>query len=200
MVPIFLLAEIGELLVARVEPEDVSSDGFGAHTVDDDANELSRLATSEVHLIAIPKVHSAVVRACGTRAVRGGRLLGEHEVELQLEVFESRQRNEIPTFLTRPGLSTNDDAVLYFPARVARAQGRSAARRDSPAGEVLAIAEQLPRLRRLQRRREHETKQRDDANRNASHRNSPTMAHLASGYSEYRAELPRMASRICPRL
>src|SRR5437016_11362309 len=38
MVPIFLLAEIRKLLVARVEPEDVSSDGFGMHTVDDDAN------------------------------------------------------------------------------------------------------------------------------------------------------------------
>src|SRR5437879_7611616 len=61
MVPIFLLAEIRELLVARVEPEDVSSDGFGMHTVDDDANELSRLATPEVHLIAGPQIHAAVV-------------------------------------------------------------------------------------------------------------------------------------------
>src|SRR2546425_8011458 len=56
MVPILLLAEIGELLVARVEPEDISSDGLGMHTVNDDANELSGLATAEVHLIAIPKI------------------------------------------------------------------------------------------------------------------------------------------------
>src|SRR6185436_8321601 len=94
MVPILLLAEIGELLVARVEPEDVSSDGLGVHTVDDDADELSGLTTPEVHLIAGPQRHAAVVRAVGTQAVRGGRLLGEHEVELQLEVFESRLRSE----------------------------------------------------------------------------------------------------------
>src|SRR5439155_14778524 len=84
MVPILLLAEIGELFVARVEPEDVSSDGLGVHTMDDDANELSSLATPEVHLIAGPQIHAAIVRACGTRAVRGGRLFGEHEHELQL--------------------------------------------------------------------------------------------------------------------
>src|SRR5262249_57896805 len=65
MVPVLLLAEIGELLIARVEPEDVSSDGLGIHTVNDDANELSGLATAQVHLIAVPKIHSAVVRACG---------------------------------------------------------------------------------------------------------------------------------------
>src|SRR5206468_12952480 len=45
MVPILLLAEIGELLVARIEPENVSSDRIGVNTVDDDANELSGLAT-----------------------------------------------------------------------------------------------------------------------------------------------------------
>src|SRR5436309_12815252 len=125
MVPIFLLAEIRELLVARVEPEDVSSDGFGMHTVDDDANELSRLATPEVHLIAGPQIHAAVVGACGTRAVRGCRLLGKHEVDLQLEVFESRQRNETLTFLTRSCPSANDDAVLHFPAGLGGAQGRT---------------------------------------------------------------------------
>src|SRR5438105_13448965 len=54
MVPILLLAEIGELLVARVEPEDVSSDGLGMHTVNDDTNELASLATAEIHLITIP--------------------------------------------------------------------------------------------------------------------------------------------------
>src|SRR6188474_2517786 len=103
MVPILLLAEIRELLVARVEPEDVSSDGFGMHTVDDDADELSGLTTPEVHLIAGPQRHAAVVGAIGTRAVRGSRLLGKHEVELQLEVFEFRLRNETPTPLTRSG-------------------------------------------------------------------------------------------------
>src|SRR5437867_1192573 len=176
MVPIFLLAEIRELLVARVEPEDVSSDGFRMHTVDDDANELSRLATPEVHLIAGPQIHAAVVGACGTRAVRGCRLLGKHEVDLQLEVFESRQRNETPTFLTRSCPSANDDAVLHFPAGLGGAQGRTvAARWDGPAGEVLAIEERLPRLGRLQRRQEHETKQRDDAKRNAFHRNPLTL-------------------------
>ena len=39
MVPILLLAEIGELLVTRVEPEDVSFDGLGMHSVNDNANE-----------------------------------------------------------------------------------------------------------------------------------------------------------------
>src|SRR6185295_17125520 len=175
MVPILPLAEIGEFLVARVEPEDVSSDGFGMHTVDDDADELSCLSTPEVHLITGPQIHTAVVSAVGTRAVRSGRLFGEHEVELQLEVFESRLRNETPTFLTRSGLSANDDAVLHFPAGVGGAPGRSAARWDGPAGEVLAIEERLPRLGRLQRRHEHETKQRDDANRHAFHRNPPTL-------------------------
>src|SRR5688572_12828993 len=60
MVPILLLAEIRKLLVARVEPEDVSSDGLGVHTVDDDANELSCLTTPEVHLIARPQRHATV--------------------------------------------------------------------------------------------------------------------------------------------
>src|SRR6185436_20861500 len=110
-----------------------------------------------------------------TRAVRRGRLLGEHEVELQLEVFESRLRNETPSFLTGSGLSTNDDAVLHFPAGLGGAQGRSAPRWDGPASEVLAIEERLPRLGRLQRRQGHETKQCDDANRNAFHRNPPTL-------------------------
>src|SRR5947207_14044404 len=76
MVPISLLAEIRELLVARVEPEDVSADGFGMHTVDDDANELSRLATPEVHLIAGPQRHAGVARAAGKGALGAGRLLG----------------------------------------------------------------------------------------------------------------------------
>src|SRR5262245_50696426 len=116
MVPILLLAEIGELLIARVEPEDVSSDGLGMHTVHNDADELSGFATPKVHLIAGPQRHAAVVRAVGTRAVRGGRLLGEHEIELQLEVFESRLRNQTPTSLTRSGLSAHDDAILDFPA------------------------------------------------------------------------------------
>src|SRR5262245_23249655 len=173
MVPILLLAEIGELLVARIEPENVSSDSLGVHAVDDDANELSGLATPEVHLIAGPQRHAAVVRAFRARAVRGGRLFGEHEVQLQLDVFVLRPRNQTPTFLTRSGLSANDDAVLYFPAGVGGAQGRTAAARsDGPASEVLAIEERLPRLGRLQRRREHETKQRDDAYRNAFHRES----------------------------
>src|SRR4030095_3635523 len=104
MVPLLFLAEIGELLVARVEPEDVSSDGLGVHTVDDNANELSGLTTPEVHLTAGSQIHPAVVRAGGARAVRSGRLLGEHEVKLQLEVFELRLRNETSTFLTRSGL------------------------------------------------------------------------------------------------
>src|SRR5262245_15051236 len=103
MVPILLLAEIGELLVARVEPEDVSSDGLGMPTMDDDADELSGLATPEVHLVTGPKIHAAVVRAVGARAVRGGRLLGEQEVELQLDVFESRLRDETPASLAWPG-------------------------------------------------------------------------------------------------
>src|SRR5262245_23689635 len=128
MVPIRLLAEIGELLVPRVEPEDVSSDGLGVHTVNNDANELSGLATPEVNLIAGPQIHAAVVGAGGTRAVRVGRLLGEHKVELQLEVFVLRLRNETPTSLTWSGLSANDDAVLHFPAGVGGVQGRTAAR------------------------------------------------------------------------
>src|ERR1043166_6777776 len=150
VVPILLLAEIRELLVACVEPEDVSSDSLGVHTVNDDTNELSGLATPEVHLIAIPQIHAAVVRAGGTRAVRGGRLLGEHEIELQFDIFEFRLRNETPTSLTRSGLSANDDAILNFPTGLGGAQGRTAARRDSPAGEVLAIEERLPRFGRLQ--------------------------------------------------
>src|SRR3954471_1974437 len=128
MIPILLLAEVGEFLVARIEPEDVSSDGLGMHAVDDDANELSSLATPEVHLIAGPKIHTAVVRAVGARAVRSGRLLGEHEVELQLDVFELRLRNETPTFLARSRLSANDDAILQLPARVSGVEGRTAAR------------------------------------------------------------------------
>jgi hypothetical protein len=66
MVPILLLAEIGEFLVPRVEPEDVSPDGFRMHTVDNDADELSGLTTPEVHLITGPQRHAAVVRACST--------------------------------------------------------------------------------------------------------------------------------------
>src|SRR5439155_7382519 len=58
------------------------------------APSLAGLRPLKAHLIAGPQIHAAVVRACGTRAVRSGRLLGEHEVELQLEVFESRLRNE----------------------------------------------------------------------------------------------------------
>src|SRR5438046_5444246 len=63
MVPIFLLAEIRELLVDRVEPEDVSSDGFRLHTVHEDANELSRIETHEVALLAGPKIQPAVFSA-----------------------------------------------------------------------------------------------------------------------------------------
>src|SRR6185503_19883570 len=102
-VPILLPAEIGEFLITRVEPEDVSPDGFGVHTVDDDADELSGLTTAEVYLIAGPQRHAAVVRACSTRAIRSGRLLGEHKVELQFEVFEAHLRNETSTSLTRSG-------------------------------------------------------------------------------------------------
>jgi hypothetical protein len=36
------------------------------HAVNDDANELSSLATAEVHLVAVPKIHSAIVGAGGT--------------------------------------------------------------------------------------------------------------------------------------
>src|SRR5689334_12866612 len=71
MVPILLFTQIGKLLVARVEPEDVSSDGLGMPTVNDDANELSSLAAPEVHLIARPQIHAAVIRACRARAVGG---------------------------------------------------------------------------------------------------------------------------------
>src|SRR3954463_12225413 len=164
MVPIFLFTEIGELLVARVEPEDVSSYGLGMHTVDDNANELSSLTTPEVHLIAGPEKHAAVVCAFGTRAVRGGRLLGKHEVELHLKVFELSFRNETPTFLTRFGLAADDNAVLNFPAGVDGAQGRIApARWHSPAGEVLPIKERVRRFGRSQRRIQREIKQRDDA-------------------------------------
>jgi len=69
-------------------------------------------------LIAGPQIHAAVERACGARAVRGGRLLREHEVEFQLDVFELRLRNETPTSLARFGLSANDDAVFHFPTGV----------------------------------------------------------------------------------
>src|SRR5205823_5789922 len=87
--------------------------------------------------------------------------------ELQFDIFELRLRNETRTSLTTIGLSANDDAVLHFPTGVGRAQGRTAARRDSPAGEVLAIEERLPWFGRLQRRHEHEAKKRDDAKRDA---------------------------------
>ena len=167
MVPFFLLAEIWELLVARIKPENVSSDGPGVHTVDDDADELSGLATPEVHLITGPQIHAAIVRAVATRTVRGGRLFGEYEVQLQLDILEFCLRNETPTFLTRSCLSANDDAVLHFPTGVGGIQG-AAARGDSPAGEVLAIEERLPRFGRLQRRNEHGAKQREDDNRDAS--------------------------------
>src|SRR4030095_13932746 len=82
MVPILFLGEIGELLVARVEPEDVSPDGLRVHTVDDDADELSGLTTPEVHLIAGPQRHAAVVGAIGARAVRRGRAAGQHGVRI----------------------------------------------------------------------------------------------------------------------
>src|SRR5205809_2795098 len=124
--------------------------------VNDDANELAGRATAGVHLVAVPKIHAAVVRAGVTRAARGGRLLGEHEVELQFDIFEFPLRNETPPSLTRTGLSANDDAVLHFPTGLGGTQGRTAARRDSPAGEVLAIEERLPRFGRLQRRHEQE--------------------------------------------
>src|SRR5262249_11392580 len=101
-------------------------------------------------------------------AVRGGRLLSEHKVEFQFDIFELRLRNETPTPLTRPGLSANDDAVLDFPTGVGGAQGRTAAARaDGPAGEVLAIEERLPGFDRLQRRHEHEAKQHDDTPRDS---------------------------------
>src|SRR6185312_12587012 len=57
MVPILLLAEVRELLVARVEPEHVPPDRSGVDAVDDDANELSSLATPEVHLITGSQIH-----------------------------------------------------------------------------------------------------------------------------------------------
>src|SRR6266545_2123918 len=94
MVPVFLLAEIGKLFVAGVEPEDVASDGLRMHAVNDHADELPRLATSDVDLIAGPQGDAAVVRACAARTVRGGRLLGEHEVELQLEILVNVFRDE----------------------------------------------------------------------------------------------------------
>src|SRR5262249_45512347 len=85
---------------------------------------------------------------------------------LQFDIFELRLRNETPTSLTRSGLSANDDAVLHFPTGVGGAQG-TAARRDGPAAEVLAIEERLPPFGRLQRGDDPGEKQRGDANRNA---------------------------------
>src|ERR1043166_1803475 len=170
MVPVLLFAEIGELLVARVEPEDVSFDGLGMHTVDDHPDKFSGLATPEVHLIAGAQVDATVVEAIGNRTVRGGRLLGEHKVELQNEIFESCLGNEAPAFLTWSGLPADNDALLHFPSGVGWVEGRTAAHRNRPAVEILVIEKRLPRLRRLQRYHKHETRQGDDLQRNAFHR------------------------------
>src|SRR5712692_6593590 len=111
MVPVFLLAERRKLVVARVEPEDVASDGLWTHTVDDDADELAGFAAPDIHLIAGAQIDAAVVKArfvfAGIRLMRtdelGGALgavLGEHEVELQLDVLELRLRHQTAASLT----------------------------------------------------------------------------------------------------
>src|SRR5207249_3185930 len=131
------------------------------HAVNDHADELPRLAASDVDLIAGPQGDAAVVRARAARTVRGGGLLGKHEVELQLEILVAVCRDE-----TAPSaaLASNNHPVLDLPSGSAR----------RPAGEVLAVEEILPgRGPPGDGSYEHETNRRADAERNRFHVSNP---------------------------
>src|SRR5206468_3688475 len=117
-----------------------------------DADELTGFAAPEVHLIAGPEVHAAVVEAgpvlAGVRLIRtddfGGAasaVLGEHEIELELDILELRLRDKAAAALTRRRLSADNDAVLNRPANICRVLRRRARRcaaagRDDPAAEI----------------------------------------------------------------
>ena len=85
------------------------------HAMDDDADELAGLATAEVDLITGAHVDAAVVGAGRARAVGSGRLLGEHEFELELEILEQLRRHQTASPFSGLGLSTDDRAVFHLP-------------------------------------------------------------------------------------
>src|SRR5204863_4604782 len=140
---------------------DVASDGLRMHAMNDHADELPGLAASDVDLISGPQGDAAVVRARAARTVRGGGLLGKHEVELQLEILVEVFRDE-----TAPSaaLASNYHPVLDLPSGSAR----------RPAGEVLAVEEILPGRGCLDHDgHEHEANQRADAESNRFHVSDP---------------------------
>src|SRR5206468_9269565 len=159
-VPVVLLAEAGELLVAGVEPENGAAKRFRRHTMYDDADEFTGFAASDVHLVAGAQIHAAVVEArlvlAGVRLVgpddfRGAAraVFGQHEVELELDILELRLRDEAAAALTRRRLAADDDAVLHCPTHVGRVLRRRAWRRpatcgNDPAAKVVAVEQRLP--------------------------------------------------------
>src|SRR5947207_3262464 len=99
VVPVALLSEVRELLIAGIEPQHVAAERLRAHAVHDDADERSRLAPADVHLIPGAKVDAAVVEAglvlAGVHLAEpddlrrtSGAVLGQHEVQLELDILE----------------------------------------------------------------------------------------------------------------
>src|SRR4029453_1523620 len=84
-------------------------------------------------------------------------MLGQHDIELELEVLELLVGDQTATAVA---LTPDEHAVLDLPARsgwcgcirCSAARGSAPAptpRGDRPAAEVLAVEERLPRARRL---------------------------------------------------
>src|SRR5204862_6910078 len=100
VVPLLLLAQAGELLVAGVEPQHVVlwTERLRRGAVDDDADELTGLPSADIDLIAGAEGDAAVVRArlvdAGVQLIRAafGRALRamfrEREIELEPEILE----------------------------------------------------------------------------------------------------------------
>ena len=141
VIPVTLLANHRKLIaileiaalaaaIARRQPVDVSSDGFRRRAMDDDADVFAGFAAAQVQLVAVTKRDAAVERAgfilaqirlvlselgCALRP-----RFGEHEIELEFDVFVFVDRGQAGASLTFRRRRARDHAVFNLPPALCR--------------------------------------------------------------------------------